>query len=84
MKELIQGFGEMKGKTLIKISFKAHQDFFFKILFRLAAILKFHLDSKSAASLLPLWALHTKPLRHHTSHQPQKTETQGESTSDSN
>lgn len=29
MRDLIQGFGEMKGKTLIKISFKTHQDFFF-------------------------------------------------------
>lgn len=31
MKELIQGFGEMKGKALIKISFKMHQDFFFHL-----------------------------------------------------
>lgn len=29
MRGLIPGFGEMKGKTLIKISFKTHQDFVF-------------------------------------------------------
>lgn len=37
MKELIQGFGEMKGKTLIKISFKTHQDFFFFYLIQISS-----------------------------------------------
>lgn len=65
MKELIQGFGEMKGKALIKISFKMHQDFFF-ILFRLAAILRVCCELKCAVSPQTLWALHTKPLQHET------------------
>lgn len=48
-KGLSLGFGEMKGKTLIKISFKTRQNFFFLILFRLAATLRLHSESKRSA-----------------------------------
>lgn len=56
MKKLTQGFGEMKGKALIKISFKTHRDFFFT-LFRLAAILRVRCELKCTASPQTLRAL---------------------------